>query len=131
MGREDGAVAPRPGGSRQCRLPRVDRLGSQQWCPLCPPTTEEGVPRGGPGPFSEVLLEAGDKKTDRGEGAPTWWGPSGLPPGCPRGLHDLGSSPRSLRPLLVFTRPCLSPVRKPPLALGTTQLSQDDLVWTC
>ena len=83
MGREDGAVAPRLGGSRQCRLPRVDRLGSWHCCPLCPPTTKEGVPRGGPGPFSEVLLEGGDKKTDRGEGALTWWGPSGLPLGCP------------------------------------------------
>lgn len=107
------------------------QAGQLALVPLCPPTTEEGVPREGPGPFSEVLLGWGDKKTNQGEGSPSWWGPSGLPPGCPRGLDDLGSSPCSPRPLPVFTRPLPSPMRTPPLALGPTQLSQDDLVWTC
>lgn len=57
-------------------------------------------------------------------------GPLGSTTRLSRGLHDLRSGPRSPRPLLVFTRPRPSPVRTPPLALGPTQLSQDDLVWT-
>lgn len=76
---------PQAQGQQTVSSAQGGQAGQLALVPPCPPTTEEGVPREGPGPFSESLLGRGDKKAGRGEGSPSWWGPSGLPPGYPRG----------------------------------------------
>lgn len=99
-GREDGAAAPEPGGSRQGVLSAQGRqAGLLALVPPCPPTTEEGVPGEGLA-LSLRPCCGGDEKTDWCEGPPSWWGPSGLHPAVPGASTIWGHvlTPRGLCP---------------------------------
>ena len=98
-------MEPQPPGlgaaDRACRQPKADRLGSWHWCPRAHPHPRRVCP--GEGLALSLRPRWGeDEKADRGEGAPTWWGRSGLHPAVPGASTIWGHvlTPRGLSCLL-------------------------------